>query len=77
MRKLVFAKIAFSVSEKRDEISISSACALFCIVVPRNDSVALYSSPEGEKRSIQITFSYGMLAKSVSDWETIICPSFL
>ena len=28
--------------EKRDEISISSACALFWIVVPRNDSVALF-----------------------------------
>ena len=74
MRKLVLANIACSVSKNRDELSISSACARVWSVVPRNASVDLFSSPVGERRSIQMTESYGIVAKSASDWETIICP---
>ena len=74
IRKLVFAKIAWSVSEKREELSISSAWARLCIVVPRKASTALFSSPDGENRSIQTTSSQRIFPKSVSDRDTIICP---
>ena len=67
IRKLVFANIAVSVSENRDELSISSACARLWISVFRKDSVALFSSPLGENKSIHTTSSNLKAARSAVD----------
>jgi hypothetical protein len=53
----VFAKIDVSFSEYLDELSISSACARLCMVVFRYVSIALFSSPLGDQRSIHKTSS--------------------
>ena len=71
-RKFVFANIAVSFSKKREELSISSAVARLWISVPRKVSVARFSSPVGDRRSIQSTFSLPSLAKSVSCWLTLM-----
>ena len=66
--------MAVSVSEKREELSISSARARLWISVFKNFSVALFSSPEGEKRSIQITSSILKVSRSAIDWDIRIAP---